>query len=229
MSLSERDATVISFCRTLCCNYFAERFSPPDPNEVSFEIGRKYMHRIIDTTRDTALDNSQERRIFLRSVASAMRGRSFFTTDGGYIGLAPIATKPGDEVCILLGCQTPLVVRPCEEGYHKVVGDCYIDGFMDGAACLGPLPSNWQTVWRYFEEYSGHYNAFLNHQTGEFQIEDPRFGPLPAGWYITDHKENDAYNLYANDEIGERTWYDPRMAPEALTARGVEMREFQLV
>ncbi|KAK0510554.1 hypothetical protein JMJ35_006986 [Cladonia borealis] len=229
LSLSERDATVNSLCRTLCCNLFADGFSPPTSNLASFELCRKYIHRIVDTTRDTVPENSPEEDLYLSEIRSTIRGRFLFTTVDGYIGLAPIATKPGDEVCILLGCQTPLVLRPCGDGYHKVVGDCYIDGFMEGAACLGPLPSKWQLVSRYFEEFSGYYINFLDHQTGKFQIEDPRLGLLPAGWYICDHEEKDAWSLYANDETGEETFFDPRMSPEALTARGVEMREFQLV
>ena len=229
LSPSEREATVISLCRTLCCNIFADSYSPPHPNMVSFEIGRKHMHRTIDTTRDTAFDDSRERLGYFGRVATAIRGRSFFTTDDGYVGLAPIASKPGDEICVLLGCQSPLVLRPCGDGSHKVVGECYIDGFMEGAACLGPLPSKWQWFSRYFDEYSRDYEAFLNHQTSEFQVEDPRLGPLPVGWYISDHEGKDAANLYANEETGEETWFDPRMTPEALTARGVEMREFQLV
>ena len=229
MSLPERQASEISLCRTFCCNAFAEETSPPYADSLSFEVSQKCMHRITDTTRDTALDDSQEIRRFLARVMSSIRGRSFFTTLDGHFGLPPIAAKPGDEVCTLLGCQSPLVLRPCKDGYHKVVGECYIDGFMDGAAFLGPLSGHWQSFMRYFEEYSRGYRAFLNTQTGEFQIEDPRLGPLPAGWYISDHDEKDAYNRYANDETKEKTWFDPRMTPEALTARGVELREFQLV
>lgn len=228
-SISERDAMVIPLCRTLCCNVFMDSYSPPAWNFASFEGCRKYTHRIIDTTRGTALEASPEEQPFVDQVRSRIKGRSFFTTVDGYIGLAPIATKPGDEVCILLGCRTPLVLRPSGDGLHKVVGDCYIDGFMDGAACLGPLPSKWRLVYRYFKGYSRYYYVFFDQQTGGFQIEDPRLGPLPAGWYISDHKEKDAWNLYANDETGERTLSDPRMTPEALTARGVEMREFRLV
>ena len=229
LSRSERDATLMSLCRTICCNAFADSFSPPASDIASFEICRKNTHHIIDTTRDTALEISQETQIYLSQVYSKMLGRSFFTTADGYIGLAPKATKPGDEVCILLGCQTPLLLRPCGDGSHKVVGECYIDGFMDGAACLGPLPITWQLVLRHFEEHLRDYRAFLNHQTGEFQIEDPRLGPLPVGWYISDHERKDCYNIYANDETGERTDFDPRMTPEALTARGVKIREFRLV
>ena len=229
LSFSERDATIISLCRTICGNTFADTHSPPDSNFPTSETCRKYIHRILDSTRDTALGYSPEKQHSHAQVAASIKGRSFFTTADGYIGLAPIATKPDDEVCVLLGCQTPLVLRPCGDGFHKVVGECYIDGFMDGAACLGPLPSNWQLVLRYFDKYSVDYYVFLHHQTGEFQIEDPRLGPLPAGWYISDHERKDAYNLFANDETGESTLFDPRMTPEALTARGVEMTEFQLV
>ena len=229
LSPSEREATLISFCRTFGCNQFADRYSPLTPNYVSFENSRKYMHRLIDTTRDTALEESRESQLYRARVRNSIRGRSFFTTDDGYIGLAPTASKPGDEICILLGCQSPLVLRPCGSKYYQVVGECYIDGFMEGAACLGPLPSQWQLLWRYFEEYPGYYLAFLNHHTGKFQMEDPRLGPLPDGWYISDHTLKNARNYYANDETGEESWFDPRMTPEALTARGVEMREFQLV
>ena len=229
MSLPERQASEISLCRTFCCNAFAEETSPPYADLLSFEVSQKYMHRIIDTRRDTALDDSQERRNFLARVMYSIRARSFFTTLDGHIGLAPIAAKPDDEVCTLLGCQSPLILRPCGDGYHKVVGECYIDDFMDGAACLGPLPNRWQLVKRHFEEFSSSYSAFLNHQTGEFQIEDPRLGPLPAGWYISDHKKKDAYNRYANDETRERSWSDPRMRPEALKARGTDVREYRLV
>ena len=229
MSLAEREASKILLFRTICCNIFAERASPPYADLFSFEVFQKCMHRIIDTTRDTALDDSQEIRQFLARAMSSIRGRSFFTTLDGHFGLAPIAAKPDDEVCTLLGCQSPLILRPCGDGSHKVVGECYIDGFMDGAACLGPLPSNWQLVERYFEEYSTYYDAYFNQQTREFHIEDPRLGPLPAGWYISDHDEKDAYNIYANRETREETEFDPRMTPEALTARGVELREFQLV
>ena len=229
LSLSERDATVSSLCRTICCNLVADSYSPPSSNYPDFAIWRKYIHRIIDTTQDAALEDSLEGQKYLHHVDFAIKGRSFFTTVDGSIGLAPIATKPGDEVCILLGCKAPLVIRPCGDGSHKVVGECYIDGFMDGAPCLGPLPSKWQPVLHYFEQFSMYFSVFLDHQTGELQVEDPRLGPLPGEWYILDHEKKDAYNVFANDETGERTGCDPRMTPETLTARGVEMREFRLV
>ena len=52
-------------------------------------------------------------------------------TKRGYIGVALIEAKKGDRVCVLLGCNVPLVVRL--EGEHYLVGgDTYIYGMMNG-------------------------------------------------------------------------------------------------
>ena len=39
---------------------------------------------------------------------------------GGYIGLVPQSAKVGDVVCILYGCDTPVVLRPQDEDYSFV-------------------------------------------------------------------------------------------------------------
>lgn len=97
---------------------------------------------------------------------------------------------------------------------------------MDGATLLGPLPSMWQNVYRYDAASRDHWGAFINHETGEAQIEDPRLGPLPAGWRTWSHEEESAYNVYLNDETGECTIFNPRLSLEALRARGVELQDF---
>ena len=66
--------------------------------------------------------------------------RCMYITKAGYIGLCPPETEPGDEVWILYGGKTPLILRPCSELTDlggpkcKLTGDCYLDGFMDGEA-----------------------------------------------------------------------------------------------
>lgn len=39
----------------------------------------------------------------------------------------------GDPVCIILGINTPFLLRPIGENY-QVVGECYPYGFMEGQA-----------------------------------------------------------------------------------------------
>jgi hypothetical protein len=49
-------------------------------------------------------------------------------------------TRVGDYLAIIMGCSTPIVLRPCDGKYH-VVGEGYIQGFMNGeisdAICTG--------------------------------------------------------------------------------------------
>ena len=229
LSLSQRDVMINSICRTLCANIFSECYSPPNLDYSNFESTRNYMSHMLETTYEAPLRYPVEISNWYGIVSIMLVGRLLFTTNDGYIGLAPKATKLDDQICILLGCRTPLVLRPNGAWGYEVVGECYIDGFMDGAAYLGSLPGKWQKVQRSFQEYSGRFLSFLDHESGEFQIEDPRLDPLPAGWSIGNHRKESALNLYVNDETGEKTWKDPRMTPEALAARGVDMKEFELI
>lgn len=155
--------------------------------------------------------------------------RVLFTTYDGAIGLAPRVAMPGDEVCVILGCEAPLILRPNTAGCYQVVGECYIDGYMEGAALLGPLSSEWRGVLRLVSGFNGRWAAFVNAVTGNIQIEDPRVGPLPAEWRVRSHAKEAAVNLYVNNDTGEKTFFDPRMTPDALKARGVDIKEFKLV
>ena len=61
--------------------------------------------------------------------------------DGGYIGLVNMNTQVGDEVYLLLGCDTLMILRRIrslnshginEQGYHEATGEGYFHGLMDG-------------------------------------------------------------------------------------------------
>lgn len=41
-------------------------------------------------------------------------------------------TKPGDAVCILIGCTVPVVLRKVHSASWALIGECYIEGFMEG-------------------------------------------------------------------------------------------------
>ena len=57
------------------------------------------------------------------------------TTDNGRIGMASGKTIKGDLVCILYGCNVPVLLRKAErEGECTVVGECFLDGSMSGEA-----------------------------------------------------------------------------------------------
>jgi Heterokaryon incompatibility protein (HET) len=100
------------------------------------------------------------------AVRSATTHRRFFrTAQGCYMGLGPSTLKAGDKICVLLGGLTPFIIRstsnqevgrfdrqPC----YELIGDCYVDGLMDGQVFgiqglkeeriyLGPCASNSST------------------------------------------------------------------------------------
>lgn len=62
--------------------------------------------------------------------------RSVIATQKGYLGITPIWAKVGDKVCVLVGGSVPLILisHNVEEGTHQFVGECYVNGIMDGEA-----------------------------------------------------------------------------------------------
>lgn len=63
-----------------------------------------------------------------------LRTRRLMMTIKGCIGLVPINTQQGDIICLLLGCDVPMVLRVLENQQYKVVGGCYVHGVMEGEA-----------------------------------------------------------------------------------------------
>jgi hypothetical protein len=60
--------------------------------------------------------------------------RMLMTTKKGYVGFVPKRSRAGDLVFVLMGSDVPLVLRRCEEGMYRLVGECYVHGIMEGEA-----------------------------------------------------------------------------------------------
>ncbi len=61
------------------------------------------------------------------------RGRVFFASSTGFVGLAPYGTRQGDLIFVVLGADVPFILRPLEddEGY-ELIGEAYVQGVMNG-------------------------------------------------------------------------------------------------
>jgi hypothetical protein len=80
------------------------------------------------------------------TMTAARVERDIFTTEEEYLGNGPKGMQTGDEVWILNGGRMPLILRPSKESRAilglnleatpclTLVGDCYVDGIMDGEA-----------------------------------------------------------------------------------------------
>jgi hypothetical protein len=83
----------------------------------------------LDGTEQIELEHSVTRTL----VLGPTRGRVMFVTSTGWLGLAPHGTREGDVVFVAIGADVPYVLRACEDGY-ELVGECYVQGIMDGEA-----------------------------------------------------------------------------------------------
>jgi hypothetical protein len=65
---------------------------------------------------------------------AALYGRTLGLTEGSNI-VRPLTDdpRPGDLICVILGCAMPLLLRPVD-GYYEVHGEVYVPGIMHGEA-----------------------------------------------------------------------------------------------
>lgn len=74
---------------------------------------------------------------FNTSMAKWSTVRRFCFTDNGRLGQLAPGSGPGDRICVLGGGEVPFVIRPTNgdaKGMYQLVGECYLDGMMDGEA-----------------------------------------------------------------------------------------------
>ena len=214
-------------CRTLTTNRMADEWATlPNPDAPDIVEAKKYVNLLCDCSQNVSharYPRSNQQILFLMWVSAALDHRKLFTATNGYIGLAPEFSRAGDNVCIILGCQTPLILRSDGRGTRKVIGQCYVHGVMEGEALLGSLPSGWRRGSMHSWQYGRDWPVFVHDETGQLQREDPRLGDLPPGW-TRETWDDDPYIRYVRED-GVKSEFpdkDPRMTYEALEARGVK-------
>lgn len=143
---SIEDAAPVPFWRTLVANKAFDGNPAPDWYGRACEFAfRKSTTGDIDTTfliRSILSSHVQE---FLNRVLDVTWRRKFAVMkekDSDFLrfALCPPETEFGDAICILYGCSVPVVLRRVGS-YHKVVGECFVYGIMDGEAVSGDVES----------------------------------------------------------------------------------------
>ena len=221
------DRTIDAFNCTLFGNYFAEKFVPALGALQSVNDCSQFIR---DVLRGSLEDFEPSSLLLGSSIACTIYGRSLSITKEGHIGLVPDVAAEGDIVCVILGCDSPLLLRPLPNGNYTVAGECYIHGFMNGEALVGPLLKGWEPV-EILDEGLGYMGGFRNADTGELSFIDPRLGSLPPGWTLQDSRRRaDWSNWFVNNHTGDRMRWpqDPRMTAEALEAQGLRLDDFIL-
>jgi hypothetical protein len=87
------------------------------------------------TPSPTDLDNSIPS-AFASAFQNASRSSTrIFVTQNGYIGRAGNDVKEGDDLCVLLGCGLPFVLRPID-GHYEVGSESLVPEIMHGEAMV---------------------------------------------------------------------------------------------
>ena len=74
--------------------------------------------------RNTLPDDDNDTK-FQDLVKLVTHNRRVYITNEGRLGLGPMAMKPGDRICVLIGGRIPFVVRPVQRGWI-LVGEAYL-------------------------------------------------------------------------------------------------------
>lgn len=86
----------------------------------------------VEMAMEQAMDNvGMKAQRFAEDFTELAAWSSFFVSKDGYMGTGPKRALPGDVVCVLLGAELPVVLRP-EGKCFTLVGPCYVCGAMYG-------------------------------------------------------------------------------------------------
>lgn len=213
-----------AFCQTMLWDVISDRFVPPLNVLDDFQKFKSEMAVIL------AKPYSESPPIrWLKNVYTYNLRCSYFMTEDGYLGFAPKSAKVGDILVTLRGLDVIMALRPHGNAY-KVVGGCYLHGFMAGEGLLGQIPKPFKSKFRFDQLSSQYWRTFQNTDTGEYQVEDPRLGALPPGWIIREHNLSHVWQWFWNETTGEDgETYDPRLETDMLLERGTPLKTFELV
>jgi hypothetical protein len=134
------EARINAFWRTLICNRAELPYVIEEKSYRSmFDVARGALAVPEDLFPTSAMSDQEKLQSYVAPLVSSldnrMAGRRFFSSGDelGKMGMGPEHIKLGDQICLLMGCDIPIILR--SEGDHFVlVGEAYVHGFMQGEA-----------------------------------------------------------------------------------------------
>lgn len=91
----------------------------------------EYRDRFSDLERDLRLSGGMRR---------------LFRTENGYLGIGACSLRAEDEVWVLGGADTPMVLRQLRGGFYALVGEAYVHGVMHGEAVESSSLENLRSI-----------------------------------------------------------------------------------
>ena len=170
-----------AYCIALLCGRDSDSQHPPRADWPTKEEAKEVMNWLVSDTygyfSGDFLPGTAGYK-FLTAAASRMHGNVLMKTSKGHIGLGPPSAQPGDEVCVLMGCDSPVALRAVDNSRFVLVGTCYVHDISDGKALLGPLPDSTRGVAVLHKDAGVYSRAILDEESGEILFADPRLGRM---------------------------------------------------
>lgn len=98
-----------------------------------------------EETSDAMIPGRHDRQTFISRFHDTIvkMARRLVVSKRGLLGTAPSKARKGDLICVLFGLSVPVILRPCAEtDAYRFVGECYVDGLMDGDAIRSIVDSD---------------------------------------------------------------------------------------
>jgi len=206
-------------CDALCCGAFRHSTIPFREDFPDFKsVMQTFNSRLAPEMSIFCNTNfTNEWPKYRRNVRHVCRNRSFFVTAEGSVGVAPLCARPGDIVCVILGCCSTIILRQTGDHTYQVVGQSYMPGVNTGEALLGSLPEHLRQVCYSEEQGIMHRFALWNEHTGEVQYQDPRLDKLLL---------NPGFQAHGH---GKKYFPTIETSVEALQNAGIAAQYFDLV
>ncbi|KAI1384614.1 HET-domain-containing protein [Hypoxylon trugodes] len=222
----ERDS-IERYARTFSMGQVSDMCKPPIGGRLCFDIVAGVVRLLMSDYEfddlfeydysggDNTLSAKDPDGVFnvLIQFCKELDGLLIFQGGTSGIGIGSQLAKSGDEVCVIVGCNCPLLLRPISNGQYKLVGPCFVDDLKWGEAILGPSPKGIRPVFADTDTDS-HVPAFMDSVSGAVSFEDPRLKSLPID--LSDFRRKLSKNPWAKIDV------DPDLL-------GVELQCFDLV
>ncbi|GAP86905.1 putative ankyrin and het domain protein [Rosellinia necatrix] len=223
-----------AFVRTLCLNYFRDNYELGTHDErPSYQGVKDFLWKHVNQrVRPGYL--SDEDGIAHDYISTICIGKMFIRTANGLIGLAVQAVEPGDQIWTIFGCLQHLLLRPVGEGQYIVIGECFVSGYCNGEAVLGPLPPEIQQIFTVIGRRP--WWVYDDTSTGVRHYIDPRLRSL--GVDLTEYEQSLEQKRSEQESLDKKLLEEDcdnylEIQPEELSsllgARGVKVQSIDLV
>ncbi|KAI0191331.1 heterokaryon incompatibility protein-domain-containing protein [Astrocystis sublimbata] len=220
---------------------YYESFEPPGSVTISAHSTARTIDRILSmqnanfTLQSISPEGSDDpdldMTVMERKIRGIAAGRKLFRTSEGHVGLGPASMQPNDNVCLLLGSQFLIILRPRSSGIpgpgaqskessaveitdesltsfrtrqqFVVVGECYVSGLMAGETLLGPLPPYLRLKLCVVDGQDERQICLVDARTGEATLRDPQIQALEYRLSVAlgEKGVKEAVSIRPSDEI----------------------------